>query len=141
MGDDADLDRIPTGIERRLATLFRKLCQRELLGSGETETPVRQATQRPEISTLTGTRAPTSQPRKTVAGCLPVGAGNQGTAASEWAPFVVLGDQSCLSEFLRLDRAMVRGPDGIEHKVYPRIWWKDFDPGMNIGLWRWKRCA
>ena len=140
MSNDADLDGIKARIERRLATLFRKLCQRELLGGDEAEALVRQATQPPATSTLTKTGAPTSQLRRTAMGRMSPGSEDQGTAESEWAPFVTLGDQSRLSEFLCLDRAIVRGPDGAERKVYPRVWWNGFDQARNIDPWRWKRC-
>jgi hypothetical protein len=73
-------------------------------------------------------------------GRISLGSEDQGTAESEWAPFVTLGDRSRLSEFLCLDRAIVRGPDGVERKVYPQVWWNNFDQAMNIDPWRWKRC-
>ena len=141
MSNDADLDGIKARIERRLATLFRKLCQRELLAGDEAEAVVRQATQPPATSTLTKTGAPTSQLRRTAMGRISSGGEDQGRAESEWAPFVTLGDRSRLSEFLRLERAIVRDPGGAEREVYPRVWWNDFDQAMNIDPWRWKRCT
>ncbi len=52
MSDNADLDPIPAMIEHRLATLFRELCRRELLGDEEAGALVGQATHPPAAAFL-----------------------------------------------------------------------------------------
>ena len=68
MSDDADLDRIGAVIEHRLATLFRELCRRELLGDEETEVLVQQATHRPAALSICDGDVPTPQLRNTSMG-------------------------------------------------------------------------
>ncbi len=68
MSDDADLNGIPAMIEDRLATLFRELCRRELLGDAETETLLQQVTSRPAALSRHGTSAPTAELRRTAMG-------------------------------------------------------------------------
>ncbi len=68
MSDDADLNGIPAMIEDRLATLFRELCRRELLGEAETETLAQQVTSRPAALSRYDSGAPTAELRRTAMG-------------------------------------------------------------------------